>query len=459
MEERSRALPFVYISVFLPACTRPTWYFFNSFWFDFLLPISCSLLVCMILFRILSGFLNRYLKTHRREIALIGLVLLISVSARGILQSAGLDPLHLARRLAGSLSVPVAVVRVYRLALIIFPCFLLYLFLRIISKKINIGGIVQLLSTVGYAFLCIGIFNISKIQLHKHESTQGNISQTLQNRVNRRVVWVIFDELDYRLSIGDQAKQYNNSLENFNFLANNALSASNAISPSDNTLAALPGLLIGEPFKGVRTDGPGILSMIKPDNSVLEFSESNTVFGDLHSQGKLFSIMGFFHPYCAIFKNAHSCYGHCTSNNTVDRFGALLHPIPESLIDFLSPMFVTTSEQMAVFPELIKQEDDALTFLHFNVPHMPANYAFKHFGAKPSLDFQAQYSANLKFTDQILGQIIDLLKKTKRSPDTLLIVSGDHGFRVMNKTQNARTVPLLAWIVGTQERTPIFNSR
>ena len=55
------------------------------------------------------------------------------------------------------------------------------------------------------------------------------------------------------------------------------------------------------------------------------------------------------------------------------------------------------------------------------------------------------YLANLKFSDYILGKILEKLKINSISQEILLIVSSDHGVRseIKYRAQQARKVPLI----------------
>jgi hypothetical protein len=103
--------------------------------------------------------------------------------------------------------------------------------------------------------------------------------------------------------------------------------------------------------------------------------------------------------------------------------------------------------------------DDALTFLHLNVPHLPAPYADEFLGLAGSADPLVEYSRNLIVADRVLGEVVAELQRQVVRHQLLLIVSGDHWLRNRwyraNEPEQSKPVPFIAWIVGDTKGTQI----
>jgi len=73
---------------------------------------------------------------------------------------------------------------------------------------------------------------------------------------DRRIVWIIFDELDYRLAFLDRPASID--LPELDRLRSEALFATHAREASESTLRSLPSLLLGIPVAGARPERDGL---------------------------------------------------------------------------------------------------------------------------------------------------------------------------------------------------------
>ena len=99
-----------------------------------------------------------------------------------------------------------------------------------------------------------------------------------------------------------------------------------------------------------------------------------------------------------------------------------------------------------------KSHGDVLTLMHLNIPHLPAALAMRvHQLERKALTVEQQYQVNLSLVDETLGRIVRDIDASPLGQKTLLIVSGDHGFRIMKRTpDDARPVPWVALITGSR---------
>ena len=229
----------------------------------------------------------------------------------------------------------------------------------------------------------------------------------------RRVVWVIFDESDYNRMYGAEAPAAP-ELTNFARLARSAVFATNANSPAGSTLYSIPALLAG----------------------------------------RTASVLGFYHPYCKLFT-----LQRCDSFPWPQVGGwtpALWGNAPVFLSNMVGSAYFgeVTENLLRLLPEYLAR-DDALTFVHLNLPHLPASYADKALHLPASRVPLEEYSRNLILADRVLGRIITLLERQSSEKELLLVVSTDHWLRNWSYGDPApevsRKVPFIAWKVGATQ--------
>ena len=124
--------------------------------------------------------------------------------------------------------------------------------------------IIRLLSSLGFAFAILAAIRMTLlVGGNMHAPTTGQVSamqspppdlrgpriaQSLPVSRPRRVVWIIFDELDYRRIFSNREPGLN--LTHFDWLARRSVHATNANSPAGATLYSIPALLAGTPLGG-----------------------------------------------------------------------------------------------------------------------------------------------------------------------------------------------------------------
>jgi hypothetical protein len=204
--------------------------------------------------------------------------------------------------------------------------------------------------------------------------------------------------------------------------------------------------------QGVLVDKTGSLLLERPDMSSVRFGEAASIFGALEASGRSASVLGFYHPYCKIFS-----LQRCDTYAYPEMGGldaALWANIPSAIADRLRKVDywdTITRGSLDLLPQYLVR-DDALTFVHLNVPHLPAGYADQKLHLPTSPDPLIEYSHNILLVDQILGDIMRSLQQQMSRHETLLVISTDHWLRnrwyQADKPESNRPVPLLMWKVG-----------
>lgn len=325
------------------------------------------------------------------------------------------------------------------------------------------------LSSLGYAFAAFAVFRMLVVWSDEPPRVGVPAVQALSARAiaatagvtrSRRVVWVIFDEADFN-RIYPTAGRRDETLGNFDKLAAAAVFATHANAPASATLFSLPALLTGAPLAspGISVGASGTLSLARADGVSVPFEESRTIFGALAGRGLTASVLGFFHPYCKLF-----ALERCTSlpwpgtQGVAAAVTANLPGIVARKLGLVDSWSTITATLLGLLPEYLAR-DDALTFVHLNVPHLPATQADVILQRPASSDPLVEYARNLDLADHILGDIIAVLERESARHDVMLVVSSDHWLRnrwyQADQPEVERPVPFIAWKVGDTQGTAL----
>jgi hypothetical protein len=296
-------------------------------------------------------------------------------------------------------------------------------------------ALARLLASCGYVFLLLILYRfLMGLDTTYIPSWGPNPTIKTENKITKQVVWIVFDEFDPEIAFSSNELA---RLPNFSELLKESVYFKHNYSPAGNTIAAIPAMLVGTGISRVVTNTTSKLTIVSDGNQKISFNYENSIFSRLRYIGINSEILGFYHPYCEIFKTV-SCraFSYSIRNNWYSgAFEVIFGRKPLKYIDRIDegtvePMGYITKQQLAYMPEFLANEDSAFKFLHLNIPHLPANFAEKEFNKK-GLDLQQKYLLNLELSDLVLKKIMDEINK-KNGIDTLLILSSDHWFRERN---------------------------
>jgi len=290
----------------------------------------------------------------------------------------------------------------------------------------------------GWALGVITIFRVVPIMAADAEFS--NIRQQVARNamstkvVDKRVVWVIFDELDYNRLF--KSRNQNLALPNLDRLQHEAVSATSAVSPEWRTAVSIPALITGTYLTGTKPAGPGRLLLERQEGMDIEWQKASSVFSRLKDSGKKISILGFYHPYCSIFPYANPCFSQPAASYHVWWWGIWqgLRAIPG--IDLFARRYKWTNEgfnivtrlQLEALESHLSDKSTTLSFIHLDIPHLPGGRVH---GVTMTKEIEALpgYDQNALTVDWTVGKIVESLEAKSRSQDILLIVSSDHWLR------------------------------
>lgn len=267
----------------------------------------------------------------------------------------------------------------------------------------------------------------------------------------RRVIVVVFDELDYGLAFSNRPSTV--KLDAFDSLRSRGFFATD-VRPASyiGTALAIPSLLTGTQIDAiVRMTPASVIVRLSGSSRELDLAEMSTLFDDAAALGVQSELVGAYLPYCrwrlASFTNR------CTWwPNGID---ALNGKIPLGLaikrqLFALGGPISTRTAKIHAFEYLSELSIHAcgnpanrLVFLHLMVPHQPYIWDAKSSEFSRLLFRQSRYFDNLELADRVLARLRQSVTDAGLRDQTTFVVLSDHGYRggAINGTLPDRHVP------------------
>ncbi|HEV2577433.1 MAG TPA: sulfatase-like hydrolase/transferase [Acidobacteriaceae bacterium] len=268
-------------------------------------------------------------------------------------------------------------------------------------------------------------------------------------RVHPRVVWVLFDELSYDQLFEHRAHDL--ALPNFDALRAQSTLYTNMQPVGLKTVKIVPSLLSGAAVDDFRYEFNNSFRVHYDGvHGWHPLDGSGTIFHDAERAGWRTAAVGWYNPYCTIYRSAlDSCYWtnlDRTDGDMAQRYSLwrnTARPFQGLVIQLFSPVLADrrscdfdvrqrlqtdlSLQQHAM--ELLKQDQADFIFLHLPIPHSPniwsrVNDEYAHGCGSSYLD-------NLALADRTLGAMMAVLQQSPRWKDTTVIVQGDHAWRIM----------------------------
>jgi len=316
--------------------------------------------------------------------------------------------------------------------------------------------------------------------VHYHDATMRDkpVAERVGSAGPRRVVWIIFDEMDERIAFDKQPPQV--TMPEFQKLRETAIYATAAYSPTSSTLSSIPSLVNGRLVKTIRPVSADNLQITYADSErEVRFGDEANVFSSARAMGLNTGLVGWYHPYCRVLnRDLNSCWWASMPMqfDSVGRtFSDALFNYPRSLFEtsLLSPFgqslaakeagrriqaLVHQALQVAADPSL------SLVFLHVQSPHAPHPYNRRTRDFTLANSPVKGYLDSLELADFILGQIRGALQEKSLWDSTDVLVSADHSYRsspAFDGHPRDRRVPFLLKLAGSRQGSPytgIFNT-
>lgn len=326
------------------------------------------------------------------------------------------------------------------------------------------------LSSLGYSFFFLAIYRCIVSDFVYPTVATPLLAAPDQSApaVTRRVIWVIFDEMDYGLSLSPSSGMAA-AMPNFSTLGARAVTASHAFSPGQDTTYSIPALLTGTALSGLTIHSHRQLDLLDQQRKIVRFGPGTSVFSQLPSGQQSGTILGFYHPYCKIFPKLQYCESTYMGNAgrwfdgltffSVGFFSIFrnvkwsMQLLPEFILFHFDHMYRISKNILSHLDETIENQHSSLDFIHLNMPHLPNVYVQRLLNQSVTNDAEA-YRQNLIGADMVLGRIVKDLELHTSKQNVLLIVSSDHWLRTHSK--NPAAVPFIMWKVG--DKIPVVLS-
>lgn len=283
------------------------------------------------------------------------------------------------------------------------------------------------------------------------DHTAPESSQTSNSA--RRVVWIVFDEMDYRLAFINRPPTV--QLPELDRLINESVSANNAYPPGGDTVLSLPALINGRLISNSTRVGPNELMVTFGDNNQsFPWSAQPNVFSAARSKGLKSGLAGWYHPYCRIIGSSlNRCSWEALAFiGNKDVVSLVTNPdaslvrnmfqlgkstlLPQIIGTFLRSdngnvwRRFTLQSYANVHKEALAMARDPelnLIMIHYPIPHPPGIYE----RSKRDFSFNSSsgYLDNLHLADRAVGELRNELERAGLWETTALLISSDHSLR------------------------------
>jgi hypothetical protein len=285
---------------------------------------------------------------------------------------------------------------------------------------------------------------------------------------DRRIVWIIFDELDYRLAFPDRPASID--LPELDRLRSEAFFATHAREASESTVRSLPSLLLGLPVAGARPKRGGL--SVTPGSAIageeglrngpaLDFATAPGFPSEVTGRGLGLALVGLYHPYCRTFGELlRSCHWEPFvpggSLRIPEGFGdAFVSQAYKALpvLAYRGEHIASIRRTLATATELAADPSLDVAFLHLPIPHSP--YVYDQRRERMTLfNFRkGAYYEQLVLTDRAFGRLRRAMEAAGVWERTSVLVTSDHGWRFAEKhgTRRDHRVPFILKLAGRSE--------
>lgn len=251
-----------------------------------------------------------------------------------------------------------------------------------------------------------------------------------------RVVWIIFDEMDQRVSFPERPASL--KLPEFDRLRAESLSASNALPPSYRTLFSMPALLTGMEVGDAKPASAADLNLrLSEIHQTVRMTALTNVFSRARALGCNTALVGWYLPYsrllgpglnfCAWFPSPASEPARAATFG-----GSFWKQIRNQALAFhLRKMFTELyRNQLDASLNVVTNTAFGLVHLHLVTPHKPPIYDAERDRLTPfGRPFPAGYFDNLRLADRTLGRLRAAMEANGTWDRTWVLISADHWWR------------------------------
>jgi len=282
-----------------------------------------------------------------------------------------------------------------------------------------------------------------------------------------RVVWIIFDAMDYRLAF--EERPANVQLPEFDRLKKQALFSTSAYSPNDITILSMPALITGRQTAAASAVNTCDLSITFNDNGYTAYWKSMpSVFSEARASGFNTALVGWYLPYgrelgpvlnfCQWY--SFPLFEPCHAKTFGGEISLLFASLSETV--HLRNLYIKIHrEGLQTSLSLVTNSTYGLTLLHLAAPHKPGVYLpdQNKFIAWTIMPKVTGYFNNLVLADRQLGQIRRSMESSGLWDKTWIILSADHSWAESNLYDHKHDTRVPFIIKAARANEPIVYSR
>lgn len=293
-----------------------------------------------------------------------------------------------------------------------------------------------------------------------------------QGRAASRVLWFVFDDMDYRLAISERPPSLH--LPELDRLRGEVLSASHAYPPAPYTGRSMPALITGRRVsKATPARWDELMVLFEGTREAVGWSSQPNIFSQAREKGFRTGVIGWYHPYCRIFgASLTACYWKPfkAAESPVPVVKSMLEFVrqaipPRARLDLLERVGIKDPDwdgqyhiatYISMLEEAKKVISDSsldLVLVHWPIPHPPFIYDRERRDFTLSAHPRAGYLDNLALVDRTLGELRRTLEEAGLWNGTTLLLTSDHPWRdskLLDGKRDAR-VPFVLKLSGHKE--------
>jgi len=277
------------------------------------------------------------------------------------------------------------------------------------------------------------LYDNQNYEISDYKNFQVNSANNFKS--NKKVFILLFDEFDQSI--------FNKNFEKFNNIKkfyNSSYVNKKFYSPAKFTLDSVPAILTGNSSQKTIFKN-GKLFVKNLENEIIHFNHDNSLF---NIDNISYSIFGFYHPYCKIFK-VETCYDKfhfakqkISLKNSINILLNITYVDKLININLLIDKFfnkkikTSTENNFSKFMienslNFLKSNNDII-YIHYPFPHLPLKKNIINFEKKSEI--LSDYEKNLFLVDYtflLINKFLDM------NQDSLLIVLSDHWYREISE--------------------------
>lgn len=415
-------------------CMLPTWSYLvfntnNLFYYQHF-PKNAYIACFINLISLTSVFFIGHIVSRRfpkiKPLTLIAFLIMVAFAINGIRVAVGIN---LATIISTIFSSKITTALIGTFALILFWLFIKYHKLVVtVSKQTVLLLSPALLITTGNA--CFNIFH------YKDEFNEVTNSPILTSRKDFRVMLIIFDGLDYRITFEQRPASI--VLSSLDELKQTSVFFTQAYPPGHHTKISIPSIFTGQVVLDSKPSGLSDLSLQFDNKKIVLLSETDHLFKEINNRNVRTGIAGWYLPYGRLFGK---WVAECT-----------WYPMPEPImIDQIVPSWLSQLHlqflpflpfaahqlfglQIPVNDGILEascsyasNDQLGMVYIHFMKPHFPHVYDIhENRPSASAINSREGYLGDLILVDLAMQKIKETLMQSNLWDKTLLIVTSDH---------------------------------